>query len=333
MMLDLDELQRQSANLENLKASFTADFAGIKNQLGSINANVNSSELTASLNTFLDNTETITTAINSALDNLSVFFNSQLSAYNNANVEAQTGLTDLVSTLDGLENPLAAATVGGALAGGAAAIDPASPVAGGTAAIDSAAPVAGGTAAMAPVANDPLPVPEGGAVSSGGPTVPDGGVSTSIPEQAITNPTPVAQSIPAKSNPANGFNVTSGNKTYDLNSSDLDLLYSIVAAESDKSYDDALAVASVILNRCEDSAWVSSFGTNPIRQATAPNQFVVYQTGAYRSFTNGRSPAAVKSAVDAAISGTRNNRYLSFRSNNSRSYSSNMITPTGNRYK
>ena len=330
MMLDLDELQRQSANLENLKASFTADFAGIKNQLGSINANVNSSELTASLNTFLDNTETITTAINSALDNLSVFFNSQLSAYNNANVEAQTGLTDLVSTLDGLENPLAAATVGGALAGSAAAIDPVAPVAGGTAAM---APVADTSGTVTPVANDPLPVPEGGAVSSGEPTVPDGGVSTSIPEQAITNPTPVAQSIPAKSNPANGFNVTSGNKTYDMNSSDLDLLYSIVAAESDKSYDDALAVASVILNRCEDSAWVSSFGTNPIRQATAPNQFVVYQTGAYRSFTNGRSPAAVKSAVDAAISGTRNNRYLSFRSNNSRSYSSNMITPTGNRYK
>lgn len=135
------------------------------------------------------------------------------------------------------------------------------------------------------------------------------------------------------SNPSAGFNVTSGNTTYNLNSSDKDLIYAIVSAESDKSYDDALAVASVILNRCEAPNWVSSHGTNPVSQATAPNQFVVYQSGSYKQYTNGNAPDTVQQAVDDALNGVRNNEYLSFRSNGTSGYSSNMITSTGNRYK
>lgn len=136
-----------------------------------------------------------------------------------------------------------------------------------------------------------------------------------------------------KSNEASGFVVTGGNTKYDLNDSDKDLLYAIVAAESDKSKDDALAVASTILNRCEDTRWVNSHGTNPIKQATAPNQFVVYQEGYYKKYTNGQAPEAVKQAVNDALNGVRNHNYLSFRSNGSTKYSSNMITETGNRYK
>ena len=136
-----------------------------------------------------------------------------------------------------------------------------------------------------------------------------------------------------KSNEASGFVVTEGNTKYDLNDSDKDLLYAIVAAESDKSKDDALAVASTILNRCEDTRWVNSHGTNPIKQATAPNQFVVYQDGYYKRYTNGQAPEAVKQAVNDALNGVRNHNYLSFRSNGSTKYSSNMITETGNRYK
>lgn len=136
-----------------------------------------------------------------------------------------------------------------------------------------------------------------------------------------------------KSNEASGFVVTEGNTKYDLNDSDKDLLYAIVAAESDKSKDDALAVASTILNRCEDTRWVNSHGTNPIKQATAPNQFVVYQEGYYKKYTNGQAPETVKQAVNDALNGVRNHNYLSFRSNGSTKYSSNMITETGNRYK
>lgn len=134
-------------------------------------------------------------------------------------------------------------------------------------------------------------------------------------------------------NEAAGFVVTSGHPVYNMNETDYDLICSIVSAESDKSYDDALAVVSTILNRCESPAWINSHGTNPVRQATAPNQFVVYQHGSYQKYTNGNSPDTVKQAVSDAINGLRNHDYLSFRSNGSTGYSDNMITPTGNRYK
>ena len=49
-------------------------------------------------------------------------------------------------------------------------------------------------------------------------------------------------------NIANGFEVTTGNLTYQLCDEDIELLCAIVSAESDKSYDDALAVISTILN-------------------------------------------------------------------------------------
>lgn len=134
-------------------------------------------------------------------------------------------------------------------------------------------------------------------------------------------------------NSSSGFNVTTGNTTYSLSSSDVDLLYSIVSAESDQSYDDALAVATTILNRCEAPNWIASHGTDPIAQATAPNQFVVYQHGSYKTYINGNSPETVQQAVNDALNGVRNHEYLSFRSNSSTGYSNNMITSTGNRYK
>ena len=135
------------------------------------------------------------------------------------------------------------------------------------------------------------------------------------------------------SNPGSGFNVTTGHTSYSLSSSDVDLLYAIVAAESDKSYDDALAVITTILNRCESPNWVANHGSNPVTQATAPNQFVVYQHGSYRSYINGNAPETVKRAVNDALGGVRNHEYLSFRSNSTTGYSNNMITSTGNRYK
>ena len=130
-----------------------------------------------------------------------------------------------------------------------------------------------------------------------------------------------------------GFEVTVGNKAYTLSDSDVELLCAIVAAESDKSYDDALAVITTILNRCETPAWIRSHGTDPVAQATAPNQFVVYQHGSYKRYMNGNAPETVQTAVKDALAGVRNHRYLSFRSNGTTSYSDNKITATGNRYK
>ncbi len=133
--------------------------------------------------------------------------------------------------------------------------------------------------------------------------------------------------------PEKGFEVTTGNLCYELSDADIELLCAIVSAESDKTYDDALAVITTILNRCETDNWIRSHGTDPIAQATAPNQFVVYQHGSYKRYMNGNAPETVVQAVKDALAGVRNHKYLSFRSNGSTGYSDNMISPTGNRYK
>lgn len=158
------------------------------------------------------------------------------------------------------------------------------------------------------------------------------GASTSASSSSYNYSSGSVDTSKYNSNPSTGFNVTSGNTVYNLSDSDRDLICAIVSAESDQSYDDALAVASVILNRCEAPNWINSHGTNPVSQATAPNQFVVYQSGSYKKYTNGNAPNTVQQAVDDALNGVRNNEYLSFRSNGSTGYSNNMITSTGNRY-
>ena len=130
-----------------------------------------------------------------------------------------------------------------------------------------------------------------------------------------------------------GFEVTVGNISYELSEVDIELLCAIVAAESDKTYDDALAVMTTILNRCESFGWINKYGTNPITQVTAPGQFSAYERGSYEIYMDGKVPDEVVVAVKDALAGVRNHEYLSFMSNNIILYSSNMITPTGNRYK
>ena len=129
------------------------------------------------------------------------------------------------------------------------------------------------------------------------------------------------------------FAITTGNKEFDLTPEEMDFICAIVAHESDNSYEDSLATASVIFNRCEAPNWVAAYGEDPIEQIIAPGQFSVYASGAYLNYLNGNSPEAVQQAVKDAASGTRNCRYLSFRGNRIASYSNNMATPTGNRYR
>ena len=147
------------------------------------------------------------------------------------------------------------------------------------------------------------------------------------------NTNTISQTKDYVNNSANGFSVTSGNKTYQLSQSDKEMLMAIVSAEADRnSKDDCLAVISVILNRCENPAWINDFGTNPIAQATAPNQFVVYQNGNYLEYLNGNVNDNVRTAVEDALNGIRNCEYLSFRGNHVTSFSNNMISSAGNRY-
>lgn len=146
-----------------------------------------------------------------------------------------------------------------------------------------------------------------------------------------------------KSNPDLGFVVTDNNKTYTLSSDEFDLVVAVVAAEYEKSIDDALAVISVILNRCESPVWLEWAGTSPAMQVVKPNQFEVYSTGSYLKYMPGgvfygtNHYKLAKQAVIDAFNGIRNNNYYSFRSwgyitSGGDYYSYNYIVEGGNRY-
>ncbi|HBA37386.1 MAG TPA: hypothetical protein DCY94_01555 [Firmicutes bacterium] len=166
--------------------------------------------------------------------------------------------------------------------------------------------------------------------------------SEAVPEDTISEVSPEVENSSFAdlsvyhSNPEKGFVVTTGNPTFDVSYEDRDLMYAVAAAESDKSYDDALAVSSVILNRCSNPNWVRSFGPTPKGQITGKGQFSVYKgpgVGAYAKYTGGNVPETVKKAVDDALNGVRNCSYMSFRSNSSTKFGNNMITASGNRYR
>lgn len=146
-----------------------------------------------------------------------------------------------------------------------------------------------------------------------------------------------------KSNPDLGFVVTDNNKTYTLSSDEFDLVVAVVAAEYEKSIDDALAVISVILNRCESPVWSEWAGTSPAMQVVKPNQFEVYSMGSYLKYMPGGAfygtnhYKLAKQAVIDAFNGIRNNNYYSFRSwsyitSGGDYYSYNYIVEGGNRY-
>ena len=134
-------------------------------------------------------------------------------------------------------------------------------------------------------------------------------------------------------NASSGFNVTTGNFSYQLTDKDFDLLCAIVASEGNLSYDESLAVVSTILNRCDNSEFITMFGKDPIAQITGLNQFTSYGNGSYKSYLNGKAPVEVINAVKDALSGVRNHRFCNYKANSFSDFSSNMITSSGNRYK
>ena len=146
-----------------------------------------------------------------------------------------------------------------------------------------------------------------------------------------------------KSNPDLGFVVTDDNKTYTLPDDEFNLVVAVVAAEYEKSIDDALAVISVILNRCESPTWSEWAGASPAMQVVKPNQFEVYSIGSYLKYMPGGAfygtnhYKLAKQAVIDAFNGIRNNNYYSFRSwsyitSGGDYYSYNYIVEGGNRY-
>lgn len=105
-----------------------------------------------------------------------------------------------------------------------------------------------------------------------------------------------------------GFEVTDGNKTYSLSTDEFNIVSGVIACEAkENSIDDALAVASVILNRA-DARGMSPFGV-----VSQYNQF-----SCYAHYTNnpsryqGRRSKYVDGVLNDALSGIRNNKYNSF---------------------
>ena len=165
-----------------------------------------------------------------------------------------------------------------------------------------------------------------------------------IEENIVTNNSLTLLNTPLyKSNPDLGFVVTDNNKTYTLPDDEFDLVVAVVAAEYEKSIDDALAVISVILNRCESPTWSEWAGTSPAKQVVKPNQFEVYSIGSYLKYMPGgvfydtNHYKLAKQAVIDAFNGIRNNNYYSFRSwsyitSGGDYYSYNYIVEGGNIY-
>lgn len=139
-------------------------------------------------------------------------------------------------------------------------------------------------------------------------------------------------------NIAMGFEVTEGNKNYDLSEDEFNVVVAVVAGEFGSDLNDALGVVSVILNRCDSSTWVNWAGNTPYKQVIKSGQFEVYFKGYYKSYMpggkhyGGSKYQIAKQAVIDGFNGIRNNNYLGFRSWHSTGYSSKYIISGGNRY-
>ena len=140
------------------------------------------------------------------------------------------------------------------------------------------------------------------------------------------------------SNEAMGFIVTEGNKEYNLSGYEFDVVVAVVAGEFDKNLNDALAVVSVILNRCDSKSWSNWAGEGPYKQVIASGQFEVYFKDYYLSYMpggknyGGSKYQVAKQAVIDGINGIRNNKYTGFRAWYLTNYSNKYIVSGGNRY-
>lgn len=121
-------------------------------------------------------------------------------------------------------------------------------------------------------------------------------------------------------------------------------IYGIVCAESVANingYNEVYACFYTLLNRISADTWVRSHGTSIYKQATAYNQYVVFQDGTYTSYkkyTEEQKEIALIAMRDAMYNFIVDpthapHTWVNFRSNGTTTFSKNMFTPGGNRYK
>lgn len=157
-------------------------------------------------------------------------------------------------------------------------------------------------------------------------------------EEVVSSPLVSIDASKYTSKEEMGFKVTEGNKTYELSDYEFDVVVAVVSGEFDKTYDDALGVVSVILNRCDSPKWSSWAGSSPYQQVIRKGQFEVYFAGSYLSYMPGGNQYGkekyniAKQAVLDGLNGIRNNNYLGFRAWFVTGYSDKYIVYGGNRY-
>jgi len=139
-------------------------------------------------------------------------------------------------------------------------------------------------------------------------------------------------------NESMGFKVTEDNKHYELSEYEFNVVTAVIAGEFDKNLNDALAVVSVILNRCDSEKWNKWAGNSPYTQVIKEGQFEVYFDGMYLDYMPGGSKHGTdkynvaRQALLDGLNGIRNNDYLGFRAWWISGYSDKYIVSGGNRY-
>lgn len=111
-----------------------------------------------------------------------------------------------------------------------------------------------------------------------------------------------------------GSHYTTGNTTYPMSNEDLYRVISCIEGESNGTYEDALAVASVIANRIDDGRFSE---VTPLGIVSHPGQFVAWDSAKANSYANNpslcKNPEIIKAAEDVFYNGIRNNDYVEFK--------------------
>ena len=137
------------------------------------------------------------------------------------------------------------------------------------------------------------------------------------------------------------FVLTKSNKTYeDMSQDDYRLFVAVVAAESNKTFYDAFATATCIVNRTISVDWVNyanglGYDGKEIKdQMELPGQFTVYGDGKYVYYLNPDNvPQEVEDACRfVAFHGWTCHEFTSFLGSNALDYSDNQVVEGGNRY-
>lgn len=133
-----------------------------------------------------------------------------------------------------------------------------------------------------------------------------------LSEKVIKEPVDKIIEVRQKQTVSRSASVRYSGGKWSYSASELDLLCAITAQECGSSYSGALAVITCAANRAESSRW-RRYGSDPLSQYMAPNQFCYSIDSHWRRRLNGNYPSYVKQAVLDALNGKRNHNYLSFR--------------------